>query len=131
MAKFVIYNGGTESYCGCTGDPTNLVVGRRYEVVSENVGRCQTDYTLKGFRGEFNSVWFDEEIGESKSPYPATFVAVSHAMPIVGQRLECSKMEYTNGYWRFNSCITSALYRKSHSLVKTLMLLKHVTVYML
>ena len=32
MAKKVRYNGGTQSYYGCS-DPTNLVVGKEYEVV--------------------------------------------------------------------------------------------------
>ena len=32
MTKQVRYNGGTESYYGCS-DPINLVVGEEYEVV--------------------------------------------------------------------------------------------------
>lgn len=59
MRKFVRYNGGTMSYKGCD-DPNNLVVGQWYEVVDENDRGWQTDYKLKGIRGWFNSVWFDE-----------------------------------------------------------------------
>lgn len=59
MAKKVRYNGGTESYYGCS-DPTNLVVGKEYEVVLSKDRGWQTDYILKGIDGEFNSVWFDE-----------------------------------------------------------------------
>ena len=59
MAKKVRYNGGTQSYYGCS-DPSKLVVGKEYEVVRSRVRSWQTDYTLKGVDGEFNSVWFDE-----------------------------------------------------------------------
>ena len=59
MAKKVRYNGGTQSYYDCS-DPTNLVVGKEYEVVLSRDRGWQTDYTLKGVDGEFNSVWFDE-----------------------------------------------------------------------
>ena len=53
MAKKVRYNGGTESYYGCS-DPTNLVVGKEYEVILSKDRGWQTDYTLKGVDGEFN-----------------------------------------------------------------------------
>ena len=32
MAKIVRYNGGTESYYGCS-EPTELVIGKEYEVI--------------------------------------------------------------------------------------------------
>jgi len=60
MAKKIVrYNGGTESYYSCS-DPTDLVIGKEYEVISAKDRGWQTDYTLKGVTGEFNSVWFDE-----------------------------------------------------------------------
>ena len=59
MVKKVRYNGGTESYYNCS-NPSVLVVGRVYTVVKEDVYAWQTDYTLEGFFGKFNSVWFDD-----------------------------------------------------------------------
>lgn len=86
--KFVRYNGGTESYRGCT-NPTELVLGKKYEVIHESVGAWQTDYTLKDVKGSFNSCWFDD--------VPSTFVAVADSVPVVGERLHCSKVEFVNG----------------------------------
>lgn len=59
VGKKVIYNGGKDSYYGCT-EPTALIVGKKYKVVRENVRAWQTDLQLKGVDGEFNSVWFYE-----------------------------------------------------------------------
>ena len=58
MAKIVRYNGGTMSYLGCS-NPSKLVLGQTYEVVAEDDLGWQTNYTLKGVTGYFNSVWFD------------------------------------------------------------------------
>ena len=63
MSKKVSYNGGTESWYSCT-EPTALVVGQQYEVTSEEVLSWQTNYTLKGVEGSFNSVWFNEPEGK-------------------------------------------------------------------
>lgn len=57
--RIVRYNGETRSYYGCSS-PKDLVVGQKYEVLSEDVKDWQTNYTLKGVKGYFNSVWFDE-----------------------------------------------------------------------
>ena len=46
MAKIVRYNGGTMSYYGCS-EPTELVIGKTYEVISEN-DRGWQEY-LNGF----------------------------------------------------------------------------------
>lgn len=102
MAKIVRYNGGTESYYGCT-DPTDLVCGKEYEVISENDRGWQTDYTLKGVNGYFNSCWFDE-ISSSQ-----TFMALAHSIPIVGKRCECAKLEIINGQPRLNNWRTSTV----------------------
>ncbi len=59
MAKTVRYNGGKLSFYGCT-DPKKLRKGKKYKVIAEDVMDWQTDYTLKGVKGEFNSCWFDE-----------------------------------------------------------------------
>lgn len=59
MAKFVRYNGGTESYYGCSSAKL-LNESHIYEIIHEEVLACQTNYTLKGVEGYFNSVWFDE-----------------------------------------------------------------------
>ena len=59
MTKLVRYNGEKISYTGCDS-PTNLVNGKVYEVLQEMDLGFQTNYTLKGVKGEYNSVWFDE-----------------------------------------------------------------------
>ena len=91
MAKKVRYNGGTASYYGCT-NPTNLVVGEEYEVIiSKDLG-WQTNYTLKGVVGEFNSVWFDEVASDEN-----VYMAISHEIPEIGKRYSCYKIEFING----------------------------------
>lgn len=91
MVKIVRYNGGTESYYGCT-EPTELVKGKHYEVVHEKVRSWQTDYVLKGIKGCFNSCWFDKISVEK----PA-FMAIAHEIPKVGERCKCSKLDVVNG----------------------------------
>lgn len=60
MAKIVRYNGGIMNYYFCS-DPTELVVGREYEVVyAKDYGGYFTAYTLRGVNGNFYSGWFDE-----------------------------------------------------------------------
>ena len=88
--KIVRYNGGTQSYYGCS-DPAILVIGKVYEVISENDRGYQTDYTLKGVAGHFNSVWFDDV--QSRKP---TYMAVANTIPSVGKRCQCFKLEYAN-----------------------------------
>ena len=88
MAKKVRYNGGTQSYYGCS-DPTNLVVGKEYEVVLSRDRGWQTDYTLKGVDGEFNSAWFDEVSSDDK-----VYMAIAHEVPVIGERYSCYKMEF-------------------------------------
>lgn len=92
MAKIVRYNGGTMSYYGCS-EPTELIVGKEYEVISANDRGWQTDYTLKGVKGYFNSVWFDNVNSATEN----TFMALARTVPIVGERYECSKLEFVNG----------------------------------
>ena len=91
MAKKVRYNGGTQSYYGCS-DPTNLVVGKEYEVVYARDRGWQTDYTLAGIDGEFNSVWFDEITSEEK-----VYMALSREVPTVGKPCSCYKVDFING----------------------------------
>lgn len=81
MKKFVRYNGGTQSYYSCS-DPKNLVIGKEYEVTSINVRNWQTDYTLKGINGNFNSVWFDDILSEKE-----TVMAFSSAVPKIGEKI--------------------------------------------
>lgn len=59
VLKKVIYNGGNMSYYGCS-DPSCLKVGKTYKVIAVEDRGWQTDYTLQGVAGTFNSVWFDE-----------------------------------------------------------------------
>lgn len=90
MAKIVRYNGGTLSYYSCS-EPTELICGKEYKVITENDRGWQTDYTLEGVKGHFNSCWFDEVY------YDKTFMALAHTIPTVGKKCECSKLEFVNG----------------------------------
>ncbi len=60
VGSFVIYNGGKEAYYGCDA-PEDLVKGKRYKVVAEEIKPYQTNLTLHGVNGKFNSVWFDKD----------------------------------------------------------------------
>lgn len=91
MAKKVRYNGNTESYYDCS-DPSNLVVGQEYEVVLSTDRTWQTDYTLKGVDGKYNSVWFDEV-----TPDDNVYMALSDEIPKIGERYHCYKLEFING----------------------------------
>ena len=81
MKKFVRYNGGTQSYYSCS-DPKNLVIGKEYEVTSINVRNWQTNYTLKGIKGNFNSVWFDDILSEKE-----TVMAFSSKVKKIGEKI--------------------------------------------
>ena len=77
--RLVKYNGSTATYHSCSS-PKLLIEGEFYEVLTENVGECQTNYTLKGVDGYFNSVWFDKvKVG---------FVIATKA-PKIGERFLC------------------------------------------
>ena len=91
MTKKVRYNGGTRSYYGCS-DPTNLVVDKEYEVVLSRDRGWQTDYTLNGVDGEFNSAWFDEVSSNNN-----VYMAIAHEVPVIGERYSCYKIEFING----------------------------------
>ena len=82
--KQVIYNGGTMSYYGCS-DPSILTVGKVYNVVNARDRGWQTDYTLEGVEGEFNSVWFDDVL--------PTHFAIGTTVPVEGKRYECCKLD--------------------------------------
>ena len=84
--KQVIYNGSTQSYYGCT-KPTELVVGRTYEVITEVDRGIQIDYELNGISGSFDSLWFD-----IPSDIPTHF-AFSQKIPRKGERYECNKID--------------------------------------
>ena len=91
MAKRVIYNGGTQSYKGCS-DPSVLEEGKVYEVIREDDRGFQTDYTLRGIKGTFNSVWFNEA-------FPKTYLAISRNIPIKGkQMLDFERFEKGKGW---------------------------------
>ena len=103
MAKKVRYNGGKESYYGCS-DPSTLVVGKEYEVVLARDRGWQTDYTLKGVSGEFNSVWFDDISSDDK-----VYMAIAHNVPVIGKSYSCYKMEFINGNPKLVSWSTSTV----------------------
>lgn len=101
MKKKVRYNGGTQSYYSCS-DPTNLVVGKEYEVVHARDRGVQTDYTLSGIKGQFNSVWFDEV--EEK-----VYVAIANKVPVVGKSYSCYKVELIDGKPKLTALSTSTV----------------------
>ena len=101
--KKVIYNGGKESYYGCS-DPDMLIVGKTYIVTSEEVRDFQTNYILKGVKGEFNSVWFKEV-----DTIP-TYFAVSNRIPEVGKRCDCIKLEFDGKDTVTQGCVTSTVF---------------------
>ena len=103
MKKIVRYNGGTMSYKGCS-EPTELVVGKEYAVIATNDRGWQTDYTLKGVEGHFNSVWFEDvpSVG-------INFMALARTVPIVGKSCECFKIEYLKGQINLISISTSTV----------------------
>ena len=84
----VRYNGGTESYRP-SSDYKKLVLGQIYDVVAEEDLGFQTNYTLKGVSGRFNSCWFDiVEYSDQKE----TLLAIANNMPKVGERCSCYKL---------------------------------------
>lgn len=103
MSKIVCYNGGTMSYYACS-EPTELVVGKEYQVIAENDRGWQTDYELKGVKGYFNSVWFNEV-----HPTDAIYMALAHTVPIVGKRYECAKLQLVDGQPRLMSIFTGTV----------------------
>lgn len=108
MAKKVRYNGGTLSYYACS-DPTNLVIGKEYEVVISKDRVWQTDYTLKGVNGEFNSVWFDEVFSNDK-----VYMAIANEVPVIGKRYSCYKIEFINGQPKLVDWSTSTVQGINH-----------------
>lgn len=103
MAKKVRYNGGTQSYYGCS-EPTNLDVGKEYEVVLSRDRGWQTDYTLKGVEGEFNSAWFDEVSSKDK-----VYMAISKVVPVIGERYSCYKIVFIEGRPKLTGWSTSTV----------------------
>ena len=91
MTKKVRYNGGKESYYNCS-EPTNLVVGKEYEVVASRDRGWQTDYKLNGVVGEFNSLWFDEVSSDEN-----VYMAIAHEVPMIGKSYSCYKIEFVDG----------------------------------
>ena len=91
--KMVVYNGGTESYLGCS-DPELLTIGQNYEVLAEDDRGFQTNYTLKGVSGQFNSVWFTE--------VKPTFLALCKKIPTKGETLK-SFIRLEDGQWQLIS----------------------------
>lgn len=80
---FVKYEGGTESYYGCS-DPKVLKAGQIYEVMFANDRGWQTDYELNGVEGQFNSIWFEEV---------NVYKAITKRKPKIGYSMHCWKLE--------------------------------------
>lgn len=101
MTKRVRYNGGTESYYGCS-EPTDLIVGKEYQVIHERDRGWQTDYKLKGIEGEFNSIWFDKVDD-------GVYMALSKTKPVIGEKYSIFKVEFVNGNPKLVKGVTSTV----------------------
>jgi len=73
-----------------TGDPSNLIAGQQYLLTGITPYDGYTAYTLKDFKGTFDADWFIENPAKL---LPPTYFAISKNVPVVGQRLWCSKFE--------------------------------------
>ena len=95
----VIYNGGRDSYYGCT-DPDELVEGMAYKVIHIDVRPWQTNYTLEGVSGYFNSCWFDqqEESRIGKHATTPVYLAGAATVPVVGTRARLNRILIEGGY---------------------------------
>ena len=104
-AKKVVYNGGTESLYQCS-EPTKLIVGKEYEVVSTEDSGWQTNYKLKGIEGEFNSIWFNEidEPDDEK-----IYMAIGYKTPVEGERFFCYKLTSVEGRSKLVEWLTSTV----------------------
>ena len=80
MEKIVAYNGKTDFFFPC-GDPSLLSTDKVYEVTSCTDLGVQTNYTLKGIDGVYNSSWFDD--------VPPMQIATAISPPVVGERYKC------------------------------------------
>ena len=110
MAKKVVrYNGDTMSFYPCS-NPNNLVVGKEYEVVLARDKGCQTNYTLKGVDGEFNSIWFDDVFSDEKKIY----LGYGTEIPKIGERYICTRMEFVSGVLHLVECSTSKVQKMDY-----------------
>jgi len=109
VGKEVIYNGGKDSYYGCT-EPTALIKGKRYKVVGENDRGWQTDLRLEGEVGEFNSVWFNE--AEPKRTFFAITIEYHDVNWYVGKRISLAKLHKKEAY--FETVTTSPVLSVEH-----------------
>ncbi len=103
MTKKVRYNGGTESYYGCSA-PTKLTLGKEYEVILSRDRGWQTDYTLKGIDGEYCSAWFEEISSDGK-----VYMAIAHRVPEIGERYSIARIEFVNGQPKLYNLSTSPI----------------------
>ena len=99
VGSMVVYNGGTDSYYGCT-DPDELVEGKAYKVIDIEVRAWQTNYTLEGVNGYFNSCWFDlQEVNRiGKHAAPSVYLAGAITVPEVGKRARIQRITMEGGY---------------------------------
>ena len=104
MVKKVRYNGEAESYYPCAKPGNVLVKGQEYEVIAVTDLGCQTNYTLKGIEGFFNSTWFDVVSYDD-----SLYMAVSYFMPVIGERFKCFKAVLLDGAFKFIEWDTSAV----------------------
>ncbi len=100
--KIVRYTGAVSTHYPCSS-PTLLIAGQEYEVLNEDDRIWQTDYTLKGINGHFNSSWFEDVKKD------ITHIAISNLVPTIGHRYMCSILEFVGGMWKTREIKTSTV----------------------
>lgn len=99
-STYVKYNGGTDSYIGCS-NPSALVKGEVYRMVDVEVHDYQTNIILEGVEGKFNSVWFN--------PLP-TYLGFAEKHPQVGRTLHVERMQRVKDYKGITRVIPNSYY---------------------
>lgn len=100
--KIVRYTGAVSTHYRCSS-PALLIAGHEYEVFNEDDRIWQTDYTLKGINGHFNSSWFEDVKKD------ITHIAISNLVPTIGHRYMCSTFEFVGGTWKTREIKTSTV----------------------
>lgn len=105
VGKVVMYNGGTDTNCECS-DPNALIFGKRYVVISECDRGFQTNLSLRGIIGEFNSVWFDG-VKAKKEEWLAKATLYKSPRRYIGGKMNIQKLYENTG--RFELITTTEI----------------------
>ncbi len=120
----VRYNGDTYHYKPCD-EPKALKKGKRYKVIGFVKGEFQTNLILKGIKGEFNSLWFDEWSGSRPLSKPVYHCSAPR-LPKVGEQLVA--FDSTRGIDVLSSTVKSI--KKKHWFSRTWRVETRNTIYL-